>query len=145
MRKPKKAQVKLPAEVAFDYIKSNQFRVIAADGAFGGLSPNGREIRMALFNERRPIPRKTVHPVTADGTLGAEDLNRRETRQAFVREIEVDVVLDLETAAILHTWLGDKIQQASAARNAAAQKPADDEQKRSQAAKHRKNGSQARH
>jgi hypothetical protein len=72
-RKAKKRTPKPPKELVFDYIKSNLFRVIPIDGAFGGLSPNGREIRMALFNERRPIPQKTIHPLTADGTLLPEE------------------------------------------------------------------------
>jgi hypothetical protein len=97
--------------IEFDYIKSNQFRVITMDGAFGGLSPTGKVIHMALFNERRPIPKRTVHPLNEGDVLGKEDVSRRDTRKAFIREVEVDVALDLHAAINLQTWLTDKIQQ----------------------------------
>ena len=35
-------KIAIPSEVEFDFIKSNFFRVIKADGAFGGVAPNGR-------------------------------------------------------------------------------------------------------
>lgn len=104
-----------PAEVAFDFIKSNFFRVISVDGAFGGLSPQGRSIHMALFSERRPLPQKTVHQLGEGGTLGDELLDRRESRSAFVREIEVDVVMDLPTALAVRKWLTRKIEEMAGA------------------------------
>jgi hypothetical protein len=107
----KRSAPKAPKEIVFDYIKSNLFRVIPIDGAFGGLSPNGREIRMALFNERRPIPQKTVHPLGTDGNIVGENRGKRTGRTGFVREVEVDVVLDFQTAINLQVWLQDKIEQ----------------------------------
>lgn len=100
-----------PAEISFEFIKSAFFRVISVEGAFGGLSPTGRSIHMAIFSERRPIPRKTVHPLMDDGSLGEELKDRRESRESFVREIEADLVLDLPTAIGVHQWLGNKIQE----------------------------------
>jgi len=35
----------------FYYVKSNAFRTVYAEGAFGGISPKGSAIRMAFFNE----------------------------------------------------------------------------------------------
>ena len=58
---------KLPKELEFDFIKSNFFRVIKADGAFGGISPNG-SIHMALYSERSAIPTKTFHSLEALGS-----------------------------------------------------------------------------
>jgi hypothetical protein len=109
---PPQKPAELPTEVAFEFIKSNLFRVIAVDGIFGGLSPQGRSIHMAVFSERRPLPRRTVHGVTSGGGLGDELLDRREGRQAFaVREVEADLVMDLMTAQQLHMWLAEKIDQ----------------------------------
>ena len=64
---------------------------------------------MALFNERRPLPRKTVHQVSAEGALGKEIREKRESRQGYVRELEVDVVMDLPAAVAVRNWLTDKI------------------------------------
>jgi hypothetical protein len=103
-RKPKP-----PKEIEFDFIKSNFFRTIRADGAFGGLSPNGA-IHMAIYSERQAIPTKMVHTVK-DGKLGPEIRLRRQSRKAIVREVEVDVVLEIQQAIVLRTWLDDKLQQ----------------------------------
>ena len=51
--KTSKSPPKLPKELEFDFIgKSNFFRAIRADGAFGGLAPNG-VLHMALYSERQ--------------------------------------------------------------------------------------------
>jgi hypothetical protein len=111
MRKPriKTAQQQLPTEMEFDLIKSNFFRVVKCDGAFGGLAPNG-SIHMGVYSERNPFPRKVVHSIE-QGHLGPEILERRETRKAIVRELEVDVVLDIAGAMVLRQWLDSRIEQ----------------------------------
>ena len=95
-------------EIEFDYIKSNFFRVIHVDGAVGGLAPSGN-IHLALYSERRAIPTKTIHPIEGD-TLGPEILEKREERKGLVREVEVDVVLSVDQARALRTWLTNKIE-----------------------------------
>jgi hypothetical protein len=100
---------KVPKEIRFDFIKSNFFRVVRADGAFGGLAPNG-VIHMAIYSERQPIPKSVVHSLD-DGLLGPEDRSRREGRKSIVREVEVDVALDINQALVLRNWLDDKIVQ----------------------------------
>lgn len=100
---------KVPKEIEFDYIKSNFFRVVRADGAFGGLSPNGA-IHMGIYSERQPIPKKVVHAVQ-EGKLGPELLEKRDVRKSIIREMEVDVVLDITQAIGLRQWLDEKIQQ----------------------------------
>jgi hypothetical protein len=107
MARPKKSKV--PKEIEFDFIKSNFFRVIRSDGAFGGLAPNG-SVHMGIYSERQPIPTKMVHKVEA-GKLGAEMRERRQGRKAIVREVEADIVMDIQQAIILRDWLGEKIKQ----------------------------------
>jgi hypothetical protein len=106
-RAPKKP--KTQKEIEFDFIKSNYFRVVRADGVFGGLAPNGA-VHMAVYSERQPIPQKIVHPIHG-GLLGPELLEKREGRKSIVREVEVDVVLDIAQAVVLRTWLDEKINQ----------------------------------
>lgn len=106
-RPPKKS--KSPTEIEFDFIKSNYFRVVRADGVFGGLAPNS-SIHMGVYSERQPIPQKMIHSLE-NGQLGPELRNRRVGRKAIVREVEVDVVLDIAQAMVLRTWLDDKIDQ----------------------------------
>ncbi len=114
-----KAQVLLlPKEIAFDFIKSNYFRVISVDGAFGGLSLSGRTINMAIYSERRPIPKRVVTSVKPDGFLGDEVKDKRDERDAIVRELEANLVFDLSTAIAIRGWLDDKITQMVHAKNA---------------------------
>ena len=93
--------------VAFDYIKSQHFRVIRADGAIGGLTPTGG-IHFALYTERHPIPRRLVHQVD-EGGLGAALPNETVSRDAIVREMDVDVFLTIDVARSLYQWLGEKM------------------------------------
>jgi hypothetical protein len=104
-----------PKEVTFEYIKAASFRVISADGAFGGLSPQGRSIHMSFFSERRAIPKKTIHEVSPEGIVTREVMEQREARSGFIREMEVDVVMDLQTAIVVQNWLQEKIQQLATA------------------------------
>lgn len=94
--------------ISFDYIKSNQFRVVHADGVHGGLSPRGQAIQMAFFSERQPIPQKeTYHLVEGIKLAGLKDTVGRD---AIIREVEVEVLMGLETASAIHKWLGEKIE-----------------------------------
>jgi hypothetical protein len=95
-------------KVKFNYIKSNFFRVIHADGAWGGLSANG-QIHMTLYNERLPIPQQITHLVSSEGKLGEELKEARISKEGFIREIEVDVVMDLDVAKAIAKWLESKI------------------------------------
>lgn len=95
------------AQLQFDYIKSNFFRVVYADGAHGGYTPRGN-FHMVFFNERLAIPQSTTHAIV-DGQLGPEI--DRVARQAIVREAEVDVVMNLQVAESLHVWLGKTIAE----------------------------------
>jgi len=105
----KKPQL-LEGQLVFEYIKSSDFRTLHIDGIFGGLAPQGRFIHMAVFAERHPLPQKTFHALKA-GMLGPEDLTKREGRVGIVRELEADLVMDIETARSMHEWLGVKIQE----------------------------------
>jgi len=94
--------------IDFDYIKSNQFRVIHADGIHGGVSPNGCFIQMAFFSERAPIPKRETFNLGAD-KLG--DKIATEQRDAVVREVEVELLMNIGTAKSICKWINEKITQ----------------------------------
>lgn len=96
----------------FHYIKSNLFRSIHVDGAFGGVTPT-QAIHMAVYSERLPIPRSTIHEVAEDGGSLIEVREEREARSGLVREMEVDLVMGLDEAVAIHKWLGEKIKEAA--------------------------------
>jgi hypothetical protein len=96
-------------QVKFDYLKSNSFRVVHADGAWGGITPT-LNIFMAFFSERPPIPKQTVFEVKPDGRVGSEIQEKRDARDAIIREVEIGVQMNLAAAKALLAWLDEKIQ-----------------------------------
>jgi len=96
--------------IKFDYTKSNYFRVIHVDGAHGGPTPNGQYIGMSVFSTRWPIPRQTTSSIKSDGSMGNEITEERLTRDSIVREIEAEIIMDINTARSIHKWLGQKIK-----------------------------------
>jgi hypothetical protein len=94
--------------VNITYHKSGLFRVIKADGAWGGMSPRG-DIVMSLFNERIAIPTRQTFSVAEDGGL---DLIEEARDSDFIaREVEVAVSMRPEAALIISGWLMNKVRQ----------------------------------
>lgn len=95
-------------EFTVHYIKSNTFRVIYAEGAHGGISPNGK-IQMGLYNERHPIPQQTQHVVEEVGEhavkIGKEIVEKRKGRTGVIREVEAEILMDFEAAKRIGEWL----------------------------------------
>jgi hypothetical protein len=110
--------------VSFDYIKGKDFRVIRADGAIGGITPNGY-IHFVLYSERGAIPRREVYELSPEGVLGEMIKAETITRGSIVREMDVDVFLRPDIAKALHKWLGDHIERIDALQ--AVTKPDGDE------------------
>ena len=97
--------------VTFNYLKSPQFRTVFATGMIGAITPDGH-IHFSLFSERPAIPRQIVHRLTEQGTLGEEISELRVSREGFVREMEVDVLMTVETAKSFIAWLQEKVDLA---------------------------------
>jgi len=96
-------------QVTFHLIKSNYFRVVHADGAWGGITPRGL-IEVNFYSERQPIPRSLTHSFSLEsGELGQEIKGARVSREGPVREVEVGVIMDLSCARAVRKWLDDKI------------------------------------
>ncbi len=64
---------------------------------------------MALFSERQPIPKKETYKLEK-GRLG--ERTAKEERDAIIREVEIEALIDIETAKRIAEWLRDKIEQA---------------------------------
>jgi hypothetical protein len=96
--------------IDFHYQKGNEFRVLHVDGVYGGLSPDGY-INMSVYNQRRPIPQKVVHEID-DQELGDEREEERESKEGVVREVEANIVMDVNTAIALRNWIDEKLEEA---------------------------------
>jgi hypothetical protein len=88
------------------YEKSNFFRVIHADGIFGGPTPTGG-LHVAFYSQRTPLPKKSNLVISSNGTA-VETVT--ETKVGAFREIEVDVVMDLNVAMSYHLWLASQLK-----------------------------------
>ena len=109
-KKPQKEKSQpIPDKIRFDYIKSNQHREIFVEGIHGGITPKAK-IQMSLFCERQPIPRQIAHKF--DGLeLGPEILSERLSRDAIIRSVDATLIMDLNTAEVMHSWLGNQIKE----------------------------------
>jgi len=109
--------------ITFHHIKSNLFRVIHADGVWGGVTPN-LNIQLAFYSERNPIPTSVTQEFGENGLPGK--LIETTGREGVVREFDASVVISIEVAKVFQEWLGKKIEQAENIKNAviAAEKEA---------------------
>ena len=65
---------------------------------------------MGFYSERSPFPRQVTHAISEDQHLGAEIREERIVRDAIVREIECNVIVDVRFASSLVSWLQEKIE-----------------------------------
>ena len=101
----------LSSKITFNYIKSNHFRVVHADGVMGNETP-GNDLFIGFYNERIPLPDALTYEIDEEGNLGKEILEERNVKtDGILREVEVGVVLDLDMAKALVLWLSSMIQQ----------------------------------
>ena len=117
-----------PREIIFSYIKSPLFRVLRTDGAVLSIGGQGT-VHLSLFSERAAIPQQTTHVLADDGTISAELVERRVSKEGLVREVDVDAVLTLPTAIALRDLLDSQIKALQAALSKPQQGPAHDEVK----------------
>jgi hypothetical protein len=96
-------------KIKFHYLKGNLFRIVHVDGALGGLTPS-LDLFIRLYHQRAPIPQVTVQKMNENGQLGDEIMEERETKEGIIREVEIGLIMNVQTAKQLQKWLADKIQ-----------------------------------
>ena len=94
-------------EIEFHFTKSNDYRTVHVDGAWGGVTPQGN-ISMGLFSERRDVP-SAVRFRVAGQVL--QEL-ARQGQQNNIREMQVEVVLNLGVARAVASWLMEHVTAA---------------------------------
>ncbi len=81
-----------PNRLVINYLKSNFFRVVHADGAWVGLTPS-LAVNVVLFSERSALPQRMTHELTPGGEIGAEVVSERLSKDGLVREMEVSLIM----------------------------------------------------
>lgn len=101
--------------VRYHLIKSPAFCTVHSDGAVGSLTPRGN-FHLAFFAERPPIPQLVEYEIEDNGAgghrLGKENIAARVSRDGFVRELQVDVVMSIQDARALRDLLQQQIAEA---------------------------------
>ncbi len=95
--------------VRFHYVKGTNFRVVNVDGVIGGVTPS-EGIHFATFTERPAFPQQEEFVLNPDGSLGEQLPEGRRSKEGIVREMDIDLVMSLEVARALRTWLDGKIK-----------------------------------
>lgn len=97
-------------EVAFDYIKGPDFRVVWASGIVGSLTPGG-QVHFALYAERPALPRRQVFKVDPSGQIGPEVQEKLISRGSVVREMACDVFMSPVVAEQMAHWLLERVDE----------------------------------
>jgi hypothetical protein len=99
---------KFPEELQVFFEISKDFKTIACNGAWGGLTPRA-DMLIQFFIEKQAIPESIKNKVNADGSLGPIIETKPPNR--IVRELQVGVLMSVDEARNLVKFLNDKIQQ----------------------------------
>lgn len=92
-------------EITFQFEKDPEYRIITANGAWGGITPRG-ELKFDLFFEHVDLPEEITYMATPDG-LGPE-ISRTPNPAPITREALIGVVMTPENAENLGRWLLEK-------------------------------------
>jgi hypothetical protein len=99
-------------EVEIIFEKSPQYRVIHADGAWGGLTAQ-MGLHLGFYSEFRQPPESITYSLDKNQPIEKS----RTGREAVVRHVEVEVAFSLQTAQSLRDWLDTKLREAERALN----------------------------
>lgn len=97
-------------KVKFVFEKSSDYKLIPANGAWGGVSSRG-DFTLNFFVEHNPTPNYVVHEVKPDGGLGEEverDSTQKEEVFLITRELVGGVLLSLGEAKSLANFILEK-------------------------------------
>ena len=98
-------------KVNFIYKYSDDYNPIYANGAIGGLTPQG-EIVANFYFERLPLPKVVEQRVNPEGKLGeVVSTDPAEHQFNIIRFIEQGVIFNLKSAKEFNTWLSKKVQE----------------------------------
>lgn len=102
-------------EITFNYIYNYNYNPVYTNGVQGGFTPRG-ELVMHFYQERPALPKELTHEITPEGGIGAlTESDPKNLNGIMVRFIESGVTMNFQTAAMIHAWLGDQLNQMQAA------------------------------
>jgi hypothetical protein len=92
----------------FGYDRGASYRNVHVSGVYGTILPNG-VIYMAAFSERSHFPEKSTITIDSEGhPVAPENLV---STPGTIREVEMGLLFDLNTAMSMQSWLSARIEQ----------------------------------
>ena len=99
---------KIPSEVEFFFELDKDYRIIASNGVWGGLTPRG-QLQLDFFVEKLAIPDSIKNAISEDGRIGKE-LSRSPMKRV-VRRLQVGILLSIGEARDLIEFMNRKIAE----------------------------------
>ncbi len=103
-----KTKKKKTATIAFEYKISPNYNVYTISGIHGGLNAHG-DIIANIFCERPAIPKKTVHEIKDNKTLG--ELIKQEKKDSIIRDVIFGLSINPSIARSVASWLNQKADE----------------------------------
>jgi len=94
--------VKKETKISVKYIRSNDFKFVAATGAYGGVNPQA-EIICNFYVESRKYPE--TMKVVIDDEMHSFKEERAEEEEQLIRELQFGVVMRPDIAKTIGEWL----------------------------------------
>lgn len=94
-------------EIGFRFERDPEYRIVIANGAWGGITPRG-ELMFDLFFEHLEMPEEIYYMTTPEG-LGPES-RRVPDPLLIIREALVGVVMTPENAESLAHWILEHVR-----------------------------------
>jgi len=108
IKMPKKENSKKPTKINIKNEYSNDFRIVFANGVFGG-STSDLKLEMNFIRFRHLPPDSILEKLDEKGSIAGE-IKREPENPILVREFQVGILTDLGFAKTLHSWLGKRIE-----------------------------------
>lgn len=101
-----------PDEVEFAFEHDSGYRIIAANGVWGELTPRG-DVRVDFFVEELETPQSVVNKIEKEdgnSVLGRE-ISRVPEKRRFSRKLQVGLLLSVAHAEDVGKWLIGKAEE----------------------------------
>lgn len=104
-----KAKMKKKDDISsFDFSQSSDYKLYAANGAWGGITPRG-DFMIEFFIEKSSRPESVKYRVKDKKSLG-DEISRKFSGEEFTREMQCGIIVTLNQAEILANWILQNLQ-----------------------------------
>jgi len=103
-------EIKLPDRIDFHFEFAKDYRIVAANGIWGGATPRG-QIQLDFFVERQGVPEVITNTIVEGGGIGPEVPGRV---PKLIRSLQVGVLLTIGEAEVVANFILDRVREIKA-------------------------------